>query len=71
MKKRMKRLALHRETLRNLSVLARVVGGDPNPTSYACFEGTGCDCDTQVPCTMASVAGDNTCATCFTDCECV
>ena len=72
MKKRTTRLILHRETLRNLSVLAGVVGGDPNPTSFACLNGTGCECASQDPgCTLPQTADFGSCVctvTCLSNC---
>ena len=73
MKKGMKRLILHRETLRNLSALMAVVGGDTN-TSCACEQATGCDCASQDPaCTLPGSAAVGTCActdTCLSNCRC-
>jgi hypothetical protein len=48
MKKRMKKLALHRETLRSLqgSETQEVAGGSGD-TSCQCFQATGCDCASQ------------------------
>ena len=47
MKKRVKKLSLHRETLRHLQnvPLGMVVGG--TNTSQECFQATGCECNTQ------------------------
>jgi len=48
MKKRPKKLALHRETIRGLegSEAQRVAGASANCTSVVCVEVTGC-CDSQ------------------------
>jgi len=47
MKKQVKRLRLHRETLRKLqsAELNRIAGG--TATSMECFYATGCDCASQ------------------------
>lgn len=67
MKKNVRKLRLHRETLRNLQVgdYRRIAaGGVTGDTSCACIEGTHCDCTTETgcpdthlmtqPCTLAS-----------------
>ena len=48
MKKRMKKLSLHRETLRSLQGSeAKDVAGGSHATSCECFFATGCDCASQ------------------------
>jgi len=51
MKKRVKKLSLHRETLRTLGGNLRgVAGGGTFDTSCKCDEPTGCDCPTGPGC---------------------
>jgi hypothetical protein len=54
MKKRVKKLILNRETLRNLTrrESKAVLGAGSNDTSCRCRERTGCDCATD-GCTLA------------------
>lgn len=65
MKKRLTKLHLHRETLRNLQTtdLSRIAGGGTQ-TSCACEQATGCECDSQgAGCTLPDTA-------CFGTCSC-
>ncbi|MFL6232725.1 MAG: class I lanthipeptide [Thermoanaerobaculia bacterium] len=65
MKKRIQRLYLSKETLRNLqaSNLAGIAGGTAQ-TSMECLQATGCECYTQDPgCTLPQTA-------CFGTCSC-
>jgi hypothetical protein len=67
MKKRLKKLGLHRETLRNLQhhQLSRGVGASDLDTSCACHGLTGCDCYTQdAGCTTPPSAAFATCSPC-------
>ncbi len=67
MRKRVVKLQLHRETLRNLQAheLSVAVGGtDSVHTSCECFIATGCDCASQGPaCTLPYTA-------CLASCSC-
>jgi hypothetical protein len=67
MKKRVKKLGLHRETLRHLQVhaLSAAAGGTGSyPTSCECFIATGCECESQAPdCTLPPSA-------CLASCSC-
>jgi hypothetical protein len=64
MKKQMKRLIVHRETLRHLSDFAGVMGGTgAAETSAACKAPTGCDCGSEGGgCTLPATAALGTCA---------
>jgi hypothetical protein len=65
MKKRVKKLGLHRETLRHLQdpSLERIVGGGTT-TSQACDQATYCECESQGPaCTLPPSA-------CLASCSC-
>jgi hypothetical protein len=65
MKKQIKRISLHRETVRHLQIdsLAHAVGGN-FPTSAECIIATGCECNTQDPaCTLPPSA-------CLRSCSC-
>jgi hypothetical protein len=67
MKKHVKRLALHRETLRNLSDLTKVVGGGQTSVDCRGF----CDESQGGGCTLPDTAALGTCActvTCLTNC---
>lgn len=59
MKKRLKKLTLSRETLRDLTTgeNAAVVGANTNPTSCKCRLETGCECATQAGCTALCTGG--------------
>jgi hypothetical protein len=64
MKKQIKRLSLHSETLRHLQInsLVHAVGGS-FPTSTECIIATGCECNTQDPaCTLPPTACLGTCS---------
>jgi hypothetical protein len=65
-KKRIQRLYLNKETLRNLQAptLAGVAGGTAQ-TSMECLIATGCECYTQDPgCTLPYTACFGTCSGC-------
>ena len=67
MKKRVKKLGLHRETLRNLQhrQLSNGVGAADTDTSCNCRALTGCECYTQdVGCTLPPSAAFATCSPC-------
>lgn len=64
MKKTVKRLALHRETLHYLGELSRVVGGSEE-TSVLYKTPSHCDCASEGGgCTLPATAAFGTCASC-------
>jgi hypothetical protein len=65
MKKHVKKLTLHRETLRTLGGdLRGVAGGGTFDTSCRCEVATGCDCPTNSPDCYPATG-------CFASCSCV